>query len=214
MSWLDVSTWFPGQEAGSEEHGDPPGPVGASEGWLTSTDVDVDTDYASGTAPRAADNENTARFSNARGGAADSSAGLRYMSEKYFSTEEPYGYSSSAGTSTKSYSTTGRAAALPVGYISSPEQGQPYVVRRSVSPPPMVHSTSSYAPPPSSREMEYRQARPEEMRYVGEQTMRLADTEGWARHVVDQVPVPTSRVNYRSVDEERISTVSHPSVTC
>jgi len=85
-------------------------------------------------------------------------------------------------------------------YISSPDRTY---VRRSAGPPPMEPKVYSYPLSSASNETEVRQARPDEMRFVGEQTLRMADQQGWASHIVDEVPVPTSRVDYRSVEMER-----------
>ena len=85
-------------------------------------------------------------------------------------------------------------------YISSLDRTQ---VRRSAGPPPMEPKVYSYPLSSASNETEVRQARPDEMRFVGEQTLRMADQQGWASHIVDEVPVPTSRVDYRSVEMER-----------
>ena len=85
-------------------------------------------------------------------------------------------------------------------YISSSDR---ICVRRSAGPPPMEPKIMKYSLSPGSNETEVRQARPDEMRFVGEQTLRMEDQQGWARHIVDEVPVPTSRVDYRSVDHGR-----------
>jgi len=86
-------------------------------------------------------------------------------------------------------------------YISSPD--------RTYVRPMEIKVPYSYSLSPASNEAEVRHARPGEVRFVGERTLQMADQEGWARHTVDQVPVPTSRVDYRSVDHQRrVNTVT------